>query len=69
MSNVYSEITDDAEREIVAAIVRDLDDEDILAIPGVNDFILRHYGDQIAERWSTRCEDAACEAAEARWRT
>lgn len=68
MRTNYREITDEAEREIVAAIVRDLDDEDILAIPGVNDFILKHYEDQIAERWGTRCEDAAIEAAEARWR-
>jgi hypothetical protein len=68
MRTIYSEMTDEDEGEIIEEILGGLDAHDLLSIRGVYPLVAKHYADEIAERWRTRCEDAAAEAAERRWR-
>jgi hypothetical protein len=58
------EMTDEDHDEIVEDIVAGLDPEDILAIPGVHEFICKHYADDIAERYAGRLLIAQEQAAE-----
>lgn len=58
------EMTDAEHEEIVADIVAGLDPEDLLAIPGVHDFICKHYADDIDQRYAERLELAQEQAAE-----
>jgi hypothetical protein len=57
-------MTSTDEAQIVAEIVRGLDDDDIVAIPGVAEFICQHYSDEIGERYASRLLIAQEQAAE-----